>query len=177
MTSIVVTKLWCFDRNVKKCHKVQCLKKSIWWPKCHWVKCIHCHVRSYGHTKDHTRSPGKSARKWQTPKGHRLLDRACSSWYVLARNEQRLRFVDSARGSWKVFPGISRHSPFVPCTRSLVTFTWNQKGHRLLHGCSGKRRFPMASVAKWSPKKMSVGLLWTCGHWRCCAHRGSDTCR
>ena len=49
-----------------------------------------------------------------------------------------------------------------PRAHSLVPFTCNQqKGRTWLS--TGKRRFPMASMAKQSPKKTSVGLAATGG--------------
>ena len=84
------------------------------------------------------------------PENSRLSERAPScGWRMLFLKSLGQESVD-----------IERTPPSGLRTHSLITFARNQqKGRHLLHGCPGKRQFPMATVEKRSPKKTSVWCI------------------
>ena len=163
MMSLVITKLWHFDRDVKKHHKVPeeiYMMTEMSLDDAHTLS----HEKLWSH-QGHTCGPGKSLpesgwhRKdtvfWTThavpgmslPEISRASERAPSC----GRCMQFLKSICQESADTEKTPLSG------PGTRSLVTFTWNQqKGRHLLHGCPGERRFPMASEAKQSPKKTLV---------------------
>ena len=165
MTSQVIIKLWCFDRNIKKCHALpEEMYTTISTSLCDMQTLSR---RGRSHPGNRTQSLSLPEIQW-IHQGGRILNDCPREWrFRVANITKRSPKKTSGEllwtcGHWRHCVATEKRFGHVPLN------SWRpqsrHQGRHLLDGCPRKWRFTVASVTKRSPKKTSGGLLWTHGH-------------